>query len=55
MSDDGDPIHSSHDVDETSVILLFSFDEERIVPRVPTEELIFTKFRSRHQGKTSVL
>lgn len=37
---DGDPIYSSHDVDEASAILPFSFDEERIMSRVSAEGLI---------------
>ena len=38
---DADPIFSSHDVYGPSGMLLFSFDKERIVPRVPVGELIF--------------
>ena len=38
---DGDAIYSSHDVDETSAILPFSFDKERVVSRLPPRELIF--------------
>ena len=47
---DSDPIFSSHDAHEASGVLLFSFDKERIVPRVCIGELIFILSRPRQSS-----